>query len=244
MRRELEEKGSVLCSECEGEEATEAKHFCLVCTKPICELDFKLHKRMYKETHQIVSLEEVKLKSLEQLYPRHISFQCSFHPDTTASKFCKPCHVFLCSYCLSHHRQDHQIANGEEVGKRVSELSEQNREEFERLGSEDYNAAQNFIEKVARMRADLEIQFDDMKRVLDERKGEVIGKLDVLYKDTLRVIQRGERWREHVRDLIEKSRAYAHLPMDGGLVTNLDCINCKVVELLGEPPARTKYRDI
>ena len=243
VRRALEEKGSVLCAECE-EDVSSAEYFCLVSAKPICELDFKLHKRMYKDTHQVISIEEVKLKSLEQLYPLQDSFKCTFHSDTVATKFCKKCHMFLCAYCLSHHHPDHPTISGEDARQEVSEISQLNRDKCEELDNEDYSAAENFLKKISTLRVDVETQFDDIKRVLEKRREEIIRKLDILHKDTLRLIQKGEKKRDHVRDLIEKSRAYEHLPMDGNLLINLDSINCKVIELLGEPPANPKYRDI
>ena len=126
----------------------------------------------------------------------------------------------------------------------MSQLSQQNRDKCERLDNEDYSSADNFLKKVSLLRVDVETQFDDIKRVLEERREQIIRKLDILHKDTLRLIQKGQRRREHVRDLIEKSRAYEHLPMDGNVLINLDFINCKVAELLGEPLSRSKYRDI
>ena len=243
VRRALEEKCSVLCAECE-EDVSSAEYFCLVCTKPICELDFKLHKRMYKDTHQVISIEEVKLKSLEQLYPLQDSFKCTFHSDTVATKFCKTCHVFLCAFCLSHHHPDHPTISGEDVRQEVSQISQLNRNKFEGLDNEDYSSTDNLIKKISSLRVDVEAKFDDIKRVLEERREKIIGKLDFLYKDTLKLIQKGQRRREHVRDLIKKSRAYEHLPMDGNLLINLDSINCKVIELLRQPHSRSKYRDI
>ena len=243
VRRALEEKGSVLCAECE-EDVSSAEYFCLVCAKSICELDFKIHKRMYKDTHQVISIEEVKLKSLEQLYPRQDSFKCTFHSDTVATKFCKACHVFLCAYCLSHHRQDHPTISREDVRQDVRVLSQLNRDKCVGLDNKDYSSTENFLKKISTLRVDVEAQFEDIRRVLEERREQIIRKLDILHKDTLRQMQRGQRRREHVRDLIEKSRAYELLPMDGNLLINLDSINSKVAELLGQPPSRSKYRDI
>ena len=243
VRSALEEKGSVLCAECE-EDVSSAEYFCLVCTKPICELDFKLHKRMYKDAHQVINIEEVKLRSLEQLYPLQDSFKCTFHSDTVASKFCKTCHVFLCAYCLSHHHPDHPTISGEDFRQEVSVLSQQNRDKFEELDNEDYSSADNFLKKISLLRVEVEAQFEDIRRVLEERREQLIRKLDILHKDTLRLIQKEERRKEHVKDLIEKSKAYEHLPIDETLLINQDSINCKVTELLGQPPSRSKYRDI
>ncbi|KAI6652734.1 hypothetical protein LOD99_4120 [Oopsacas minuta] len=94
------------------------------------------------------------------------------------------------------------------------------------------------------MIAHVEEKFDDLQKVLDDRKREVMDKLDYIYKDTLSFIQKGELQREHVQDLITKSKAYKKLPMNGHILTELESINSKVNELLAGLPDKAKYKDI
>ena len=239
-RDEMEKCSRVLCSECELE--TEATHFCVVCSLPLCEFDFKVHKKMYKETHSVVSICE--LSSMGQLYSLDNVDYCKFHPMTTADQYCNTCGLILCPSCISHHNTGHGISGLAAAKRRVWGLSREHQTTFEELGNRGYKEAQTFLDKVLTMTANIEVKFDELQRVLDERKKEVVGKLNVISKDTLALIQKGECRREHIRDLIKKSREYETLPTDGQLLTDLESINCKIKDLLSGLPITTKYSDI
>ena len=237
---EMKEWSKVLCTECEQE--SKATHFCVTCSQPLCELDLKVHKKMYKETHKLVGIGE--LSSIEQLHNIDDVDHCKFHPNTTADQFCNTCGFILCRSCVSHHSTEHNMSGLEYAKRRVRDLSREYQAAFERLGNREYNGAQSFLDKVLTMTANIEVKFDELKRVLEERKKEVVGKLNAISKDTLSLLQKGECRREHIRDLIKKTREYESLPMDGQLLTDLGCINSKVKELLSGLPIRTKYSNI
>ena len=103
-RDELEKVGRVLCSECEDE--TEATHFCITCSHPLCELDLKVHKKMYKDAHSVVAINKL---NCTDVYNWGLEYKCKFHQNVSADKFCTTCKYLLCPHCLSHHHPHHSI---------------------------------------------------------------------------------------------------------------------------------------
>ncbi|KAI6652733.1 Transcription intermediary factor 1-beta [Oopsacas minuta] len=117
IRDELNKCSQILCSDCEDE--TDATYFCITCSNPLCDLDFKVHKKMYKNSHNLVSID--KINSIEQFYNWGSVHDCKFHPNTTADHFCTTCKYLLCGSCLSHHHPNHQMNGLEDAIKRVTE---------------------------------------------------------------------------------------------------------------------------
>ena len=239
-RDSLEECSKVFCAECEVE--TEATHFCLACSQPLCEFDFKVHKKMYKDTHTVVGI--CQLSSMEQLDRIDNVCYCNLHPMTTADKYCNTCGFILCHSCISHHNTEHKISCLTDAKRRAWDVSREYKTAFEGLGNREYGEAEKFLTKVQVMTEEIDAKFVELQRSLEERKMKVIDKLKALTKDTLAFIQRGECRREHIRDLIKKSKEYETLPMDGQLLNDLESINSKIKELLSDVHLKTKYRDI
>lgn len=240
-RDELEKVGRVLCSECEDE--TEATHFCITCSHPLCELDLKVHKKMYKDAHSVVAINKL---NCTDVYNWGLEYKCKFHQNVSADKFCTTCKYLLCPHCLSHHHPDHKLSVLQDAKARATEMSQVYQTALNLLNDEDdeYRGAQKFLEKVVTMITDVENEFNDLKKVLDDKKKEVMDRLGSIYKDTLAVIQKGECHREHFQDLITKTKSYEKLSMDGQLLTDLETINSKLNDLIASLHIKTKYSDI
>ena len=184
------EPAKTQCGSCEDGAAT---GYCRDCRDFLCDDCQAAHKKMKKlKGHILLTLEEYQSQSIDIVPPKPIQ-NCPKHPENALKIYCETCSSLICTDCTIRLHKDHAYDLAADVfQKHKDELASSLKpvEEKIEIIHQALKAIDTRAREVNEQRAILEAQIheeiDQQQRVLDQRRAQLVGELDMLTQQKLK----------------------------------------------------------
>ena len=211
------------CEKCKKFPAT---GFCCDCRNFVCDKCTELHQ-MWEDFagHKIVGINEVLADATKLLPPKKQVPQCKKHSSKKLKIYCNTCFELICSDCMIGLHKDHNYElvldvfpkHKEEI---VSSLKPV-RENLDKvnLALKVFNTrAKEINDQRETVEADINREIDRQHQILDQRRVELVGSLDMLTQQNLKGLA---TQRDHVEVLQAKMSSCLEYA-EGGLETGTE----------------------
>ena len=225
-KRELlikaKESQNTSCEKCKEFPAT---RFCRDCGELVCDSCTKMHQT-WKEfaDHKIVGLNEV-VTDPTKLFPKKQVPQCKEHSDMELKIYCESCSELICSDCTVRLHQGHNFdLVGDVFPKHKEEIVSSLKPVKENFNKVDLALkafdprAKEINDQRETVEADINREIDRQQQILDQRRVELVGRLDTLTQQNLKSL---ETQKEHVKMLHAKMSSCLEYA-EGGLETGTE----------------------
>ena len=159
---------------------------CVTCELFMCEKCFKPHNDYPGfQDHLVLTMEELS-KPENQSKIKKIS-KCSRHPNKKLKYYCDTCDKLICRHCMEFdHDKQHKFSPIEQAARSKRKNLKKNCEILERAVADSDRATQVLKED----RKSLDCNFDKARRVVNERKEQLLARLQkILRKKTNSMIE-------------------------------------------------------
>ena len=159
---------------------------CITCELFMCEKCFKPHNDYPGfQDHLVLTMEELS-KPENQSKIKKIS-KCSQHPNKKLKYYCETCDKLICRHCMEFdHDKQHKFSPLEQAAQSKRKNLKKNCEILERAVADSDRATHVLKED----RKSVNCNFDKARRVVNERKEQLFGRLqERLQKNTNSIIQ-------------------------------------------------------
>ncbi len=183
----------VTCEICNVKATAEA--FCHQCDKFVCKNCIDMHSVMTAlfEGHECVPIEQLQKFQSEQLLPKHPEpKKCSIHKKKLKI-FCFDCNKLICRDCTVKDHRDHNIefnnVAADDKKKQLLEMLKPLKEVKTSLSQsiKDVNKAESEIKtQQNEMTHKIETSFDDLCKILELRKQQLLGKVNRNTEDKIK----------------------------------------------------------
>ncbi len=202
IRDAFDKAGNTNCENCEDGKAT---GYCCDCKNLVCDDCQGIHSKLkLTKSHKIVSLE--KFEGTIPVSEKTASY-CPKHPTKTLSLVCEACSVLICTHCA---QGDHQGHNYELISDVFPHHKKDILLALEPLQQKIENAQtillsiDSAVKKIQDQRATLEAniykEIDEQHQLLDQRRTELVGELEMMTQQKLKRLAAQ-------RDQVELSKA-------------------------------------
>ena len=181
-------------TQCEKCEKSTATGFCRDCGKFVCEKCTELHQ-MWKDlaTHQIVTMQDIQADTATLIPPKKKVLYCPKHKDKKLKIYCETCNELICSNCTIRLHQGHQYdIVSDTFQKHKQEIADQLEPVKHHLDTvnqalHNFDARSKEIQdQRAAIQADIHKEIDQLHQALEQRRTELIGRLDQLTQHKLK----------------------------------------------------------
>ena len=211
------------CGSCEDGKAT---GYCNDCGDFLCDDCQVGHKRYkYTRNHTVISLDELKAQVTSLIPPKKAAPHCPKHSENALKIYCDTCSTVICTDCTIRLHKDHNYDLVADVlTKHKEELVSSLKPVKEKLDSVQ-RALQDFDTRVkaihdqrAAIEASIHKEIDEQHRLLNQRKAELVGELDMLTQQKLKDLAAQRDQVEITQVKLTSCLEYA----EGGLKTGTD----------------------
>ena len=188
IREFLDKAQETTKAQCEKCTKAPAVGFCRDCQKLVCAKCTEIHSMWVDfADHKIVSLAQATAEASKMISPTDKVSYCPRHTKTALKLFCSTCSELICMDCTVRLHKDHNYdlvddlfaQYKEEIAEGLIPVRENTAKVKQAL--EEFNTSAKMIDNErAKVEADIHREIDDLHRYLDERRGELIGELDLL----------------------------------------------------------------
>ena len=182
--KKIKEPQKLACEKC-SKTTRKATSFCRQCTKFICDLCTNIHKEYEEfEGHEVVTLEKVEGDLIRLVSPKKVSPLCPKH-DEKMKLYCEPCGELICRDCIIHIHKDHKYcviadtfeSHKKEILDSLGPVEKQLEATDTALVNLDGRHAE-IIEHGGKIATNIHSKFDEIRRALDAREGELMAELE------------------------------------------------------------------
>ena len=218
-----EDNGDKNCGSCEDGKAT---GYCNDCEDFVCNKCQAAHKRIkLSRNHKLISLEELKCQVTNLVPPKKATPNCSQHSENPLKIYCDTCSTLICTDCTIRLHKDHNY-------DLVADVLTQHKEELvsslmpvkEKLVIVQ-QALKNLDTRVkaihdqrATIEAAIHREIDSQHALLNQRRAELVGELEVLTQQKIKALA---TQRDHV-EMTEAKLSSCVEYAEGGLKTGTD----------------------
>ena len=211
------------CGSCEDGKAT---GYCNDCGDFLCDECQVGHKRYkYTRNHTVISLDELKTQVTSLIPPKKAAPHCPKHSENSLKIYCDTCSTLICTDCTIRLHKDHNYDLVADVlTKHKEKLVSSLKPVKEKLDSVQ-RALQDFDTRVkaihdqrAAIKANIHKEIDEQHRLLDQRRAELVGELDMLTQQKLKDLAAQRDQVEITQVKLTSCLEYA----EGGLKTGTD----------------------
>ncbi len=211
------------CSCCEN---GKANGYCNDCGDFLCNECQAAHKIVkLTKNHKIISLEELKSQATNLVPPKKAIPNCPQHSENTLKIYCATCSTLICMDCTIRLHRDHNY-------DLVADVLTQHKEELvsslepvkQRLVTvkqaiKDFDKRLKVIQEQKEViEADINREIDTQHALLDQRRAELVGKLEMLTQQKIKALA---TQRDHV-EMTEVKLSSCVEYAEGGLKTGTD----------------------
>ena len=211
---------------CEKCKKFPASGFCRDCRKFVCDKCTEQHQVWEEFTdHKIVGLNEVLADATKLLPPKKQVPRCKKHSNKKLKIYCESCSELICSDCTIRLHQGHNFdLVGDVFPKHREEIASSLKPVKENL--DKVNLALKIFDTRAKeindqrltVEADINREIDRQHQILDQRRVELVGGLDMLTQQNLKGLA---TQRDHVEVLHAKMSSCLEYA-EGGLETGTE----------------------
>ena len=218
-----EDDNDTNCGSCEDGKAT---RYCNDCGDFLCDECQTAHKRLkYTRNHKLISLDELKAQVTSLVPPKKAIPHCSKHSENALKIYCDTCSTLICMDCTIRLHKDHNYDLVADVlTKHKEELVSSLKPVKEKLDSvqralKDFDTRAKAIHNQrAAIEANIHKEIDGQHRLLDQRRAELVGELEVLTQQKLKDLAAQRDQVEITQVKLTSCLEYA----EGGLKTGTD----------------------
>ena len=173
------------CEKCHDDNAT---GFCRDCGAFICDTCTAFHQKWEElSNHKIISLDEVQKEAISFVRPKkHVSY-CPRHPENTLKIFCETCSELICTDCTIKLHQGHNYDlvtdvlrnHKDEIVARLQPAKQQLSTVTKSLYSFE-ERVREIDEQKTTIEAAIHKEINLLQRTLEQRRTELVSKLDQL----------------------------------------------------------------
>lgn len=191
IRQALEKAKNTKCENCSDQIATT---YCCDCKFFLCQECTQMHNKWKKNTgHKIMGVDDVKPDVAGQLAPPIQPLMCDKHIDMEAKIYCETCSDMICNDCTIRLHRDHNYDLAKDVvhkhKKELLESLEQlktNQATVENALAIFDTKTQEVTEQRAAVEADIHREIDQLHKLLDQQRVELVANLDMLTQQKLK----------------------------------------------------------
>ncbi|XP_064384470.1 tripartite motif-containing protein 2-like [Halichondria panicea] len=182
--KKIKEPQKLACEKCSVTNR-KATSFCRQCTKFICEKCTDIHKEWDElKNHEIVTIQKVDGDLIRLVSPKKTSPRCPKH-DENMKLYCEPCGELICRDCIIHIHKDHKYcvisdtfeSHKKEILDSLRPVEKQLEATDTALVNLDGRHAE-IIEHGRKLATNIHSKFDEIRRALDAREGELMAELE------------------------------------------------------------------
>ncbi|XP_064384652.1 E3 ubiquitin-protein ligase TRIM71-like [Halichondria panicea] len=218
-----EDDNDTNCGNCENGRAT---GYCNDCGDFLCDECQDAHKKMkYLRSHKLISLDELKLQVTNLVPPKKAVPHCSKHSGNALKIYCDTCSTVICTDCtIRLHKHHNYDLVADVLTKHKEELVSSLKPVKDKLDSvqralKDFDTRAKAIhDQRATIEANIHEEIDEQHRLLDHRRAELVGELEMLTQQKLKDLAAQ-------RDQVEMSQVKLTSCLEyteGGLKTGTD----------------------
>ena len=179
------------CGSCEEGKAT---GYCNDCGDFLCDECQAAHKKVkYLRSHKLISLDELNAQVTSLIPPKKAVPHCPKHSENALKIYCDTCSTIICTDCTIRLHKDHNYDLVADVlTKHKEELVSSLKPVKEKLDSvqralKDFDTRAKAIHNQrAAIEANIHKEIDEQHRLLDERRAELVGELEMLTQQKLK----------------------------------------------------------
>ena len=211
------------CGSCEDGKAT---GYCNDCGDFLCDRCQTAHKFVkYTRQHKLISLDELKAQVTSLVPPKKAVPHCPKHSRNDLKIYCDTCSTVICMDCTIRLHKDHNYDLVADVlTKHKEELVSSLKPVKEKLDSvqralKDFDTrAKEIHDQKATIEANIHKEIDKQHRLLDQRRAELVGELEMLTQQKLKDLAAQRDQVEITQVKLTSCLEYA----EGGLKTGTD----------------------
>ena len=177
-----------------GCEDGKATGYCNDCGDFLCDECQAAHKRVkYTRDHRLNSLDELKAQVTSLIPPKKAVPRCPKHSENSLKIYCDTCSTLICTDCTIRLHKDHNYDLVPDVltkhkEKLVSSLKpvKEKLDSVQRALKDFDTRAKAIHEQRAAIEANIHKEIDEQHRLLDQRRAELVGELEMLTQQKLK----------------------------------------------------------
>ncbi len=211
------------CGSCEDGKAT---RYCNDCGDFLCDRCQAAHKFVkYTRQHKLISLDELKAQVTSLIPPKKAVPHCPKHSGNDLKIYCDTCSTLICMDCTIRLHKDHNYDLVADVlTKHKEELVSSLKPVKVKLDSvqralKDFDTRAKAIhDQKATIEANIHKEIDEQHQLLDQRRAELVGELEMLTQQKLKDLAAQRDQVEITQVKLTSCLEYA----EGGLKTGTD----------------------
>ena len=211
------------CGSCEDGKAT---GYCNDCGDFLCDRCQTAHKFVkLSKNHKLISLDELKAQVTSLVPPKKAVPHCPKHSDNALKIYCDTCSTVICTDCTIRLHKDHNYdlvadvltKHKEELVSCLKPVKEKLDSVQQALKGFDTRAKAIHNQRAA-IEANIHKEIDEQHRLLDQRRAELVGELEMLTQQNLKDLAAQRDQVEITQVKLTSCLEYA----EGGLKTGTD----------------------
>ena len=218
------ESSKTQCGNCEERKAT---GYCRDCEDFLCDNCQAAHQALkLTRSHQIVSLQEFQEQATKIITAKKTIPTCGKHRKNELKIYCETCKELICTDCTIRLHKDHNYDLVDDVfPKHKEELVSSLKPVKEKLGRVQQalkvfdTLAKDIHDQRATVEADIHKEIDEQHLLLDQRRTELVGELEMLTQQKLKSLAAQRNQVEITQVKLASCLEYA----EGALETGTEC---------------------
>ena len=179
------------CGSCEDGRAT---GYCRDCSEFVCDECQAAHKRIKStRNHQIVTVAELQAQATNLIAPKKEIPNCPIHPENALKIYCETCSTLICMDCTIRLHQGHNYdllaavfsKHKEELVFSLKPVKQKLHTVQQALKAFD-TRAKEITDQRATLEAHIHKEIDQLHQLLDQRRAQILGELDMLTQQKLK----------------------------------------------------------
>ena len=179
------------CGSCEDGRAT---GYCRDCSEFVCDECQAVHKKLKKmKHHKIATLNELQTQAANLIPPKKVIPNCPKHPENVLKIYCETCSTLICTDCTIRIHQGHNYdlltdvfpKHKEELVSSLKPVKHKLHTVQQALKAID-TRAKEINDQRATLEAHIHKEIDQLHQLLDQRRAQLVGELDMLTQQKLK----------------------------------------------------------
>ena len=211
------------CGNCEDDKAT---GYCRDCGDFLCDDCQAAHRKVkLTRNHQIATLDELKTQATNFIPPQKVIPNCPIHPENALKIYCDTCSTLICMDCTIRLHQGHNydlltavfFKYKEELVSSLKPVKQKLHTVQQALKAFD-TRAKEINDQRATLEAHIHKEIDQLHQLLDQRRAQLVGELDMLTQQKLKSLAAQKDQVEITQTKLTSCLEYA----EGGLQTGTE----------------------
>ena len=211
------------CGNCEDDKAT---GYCRDCGDFLCDDCQAAHRKVkLTRNHQIATFDELKTQATSFIPSQKVIPNCPKHPENALKIYCDTCSTLICTDCTIRLHQGHNYdlladvfhKHKEELVSSLKPVRQKLHTVQQALKAFD-TRAKDIDDQRATLEAHIHKEIDQLHQLLDQRRAQLVGELDMLTQQKLKSLAAQRDQVEITQVKLTSCLEYA----EGGLQTGTD----------------------